>query len=45
MNIDDIKQRYEPRDAKVFNKNNSALKYLAYAIVTHDRALNGRLND
>lgn len=26
MNLDDIKQRYEPRDAKVFNKNNSALR-------------------
>jgi len=26
MNIDDIKQRYEPRDAKVFAKNNSALR-------------------
>lgn len=26
MNLDDIKQRYEPRDAKAFNKNNSALR-------------------
>jgi len=26
MNIDDIKQRYEPRDAKVLARNNSALR-------------------
>lgn len=26
MNIDDIKQRYEPKEAKIFNKNNSVLR-------------------